>query len=113
MSSFNSVLHPPYEAQIDQRQAWHGGLVDVWLYYRAGEHGTMVLEQLDVDGQWTNRLVPFGEDVGKPTFSLPSSAIAAIGAAAAEMHPPDRAQGAHLADAIKVRDELLEIVKRP
>ncbi len=45
-----------------------------------------------------------------PTLVLPEDVLKALVAAGADALPPDRAQAAHLADTIKVRDQLLGLV---
>lgn len=47
----------------------------------------------------------------EPTVTLDEDTLAAIVAAGADILPPDRAQAAHLADAIQVRDRLLTMVE--
>lgn len=90
--------------------------VNVWVYQEGPPgSGIRIMEAFDVvDSEVQFRLRPptgEGELKSAPTFRWRRDFAEAFAAASAELLPPDRAQGAHLADAITVRDRLLKIVE--
>lgn len=82
--------------------------VKVWVTTDDHQLLLRVTDYVDpVSWRW-DQIKPGSEQL--PTMVLPEPVLAAIVVAGAEVLPPDRAQAAHLADAIKMRDALLELV---
>lgn len=99
---------PPGEWQVHIVEEWHRSSVSIWIYQRLGpEEGTNILGP-DLA---TVRQHPLGAPLSEPTMELPDVVSKPLAAALADVLPPDRAQGRHLDDAIKVRDRLLSLVE--
>lgn len=87
--------------------------VKVWVT-RGGEGRTSLLRVTDyvdpVSWRWDDIDAAVAGEERLPTLVLPEDVLKALVSAGADALPPDRAQAAHLADAIKVRDTLLGLV---
>lgn len=98
---------------------WPADTVDVWLYRGPLPGGTIDVLELEPPrhtgeiaggaGRWRATDAELG-DAGPPTLTLPTIALEALIEAASNLTPPNREQAAALADARKVRDELLSLV---
>ena len=97
----------PHGIRVHTEHDWVRGLTRVHLV--DGHH------LIVPDHPLTVQRVPLTEgpagEPARPLLELPDAYLAAIVAAAGDVLPPDRAQAAHLADTIAVRDRLLALVE--
>lgn len=91
--------------------AWRPGtdLMDIWIYRDTFAAGPR--QQVKVVGPDLFENVEVAEgDRPDPSLSLPSDLFGALITAGSDILPPSAATERHLADAIKVRDRLLDKV---
>jgi hypothetical protein len=88
---------------------WRPGtdLIDVWI--RQETFNGAVLLRMKPDGLWEWEKVEPAESIS-PTFTLPGDVFNALITEGADILPPSAATERHLADAIKVRDQLLALL---
>jgi hypothetical protein len=87
-------------------------LVDIWIYQDTPK-GRMYSVVVGEDTWEWRELAPEGAKAPAPSLTLQGDVFQALMAKGADILPPSAAGERHLADAIKVRDRLLDKVVPP
>lgn len=87
---------------------WRPGtdLQDIYLF-RDGYGGKRLQMVLTGPDTWENREIEESQKV-EPSLSLPGEVLSQLVQEAMHLLPPDQAQAKHLADAIAVRERILD-----
>ncbi len=92
--------------QVEIKQAPLRFGYDVYLYRNRPEGGATIY---NLDGSEREVVTPGTEP--EPSFHCDEQVLRGLVEAGSDVLPPDAAQAKHLADAVKVRDRLLDLVE--
>lgn len=95
----------PVQVRIEKPPMRFG--FDVYLFDHQSDGQTVVY---NLDGSVRETVAP-GSGVPEPSFHLDEQILAGLLREGSDVLPPSAAQAKHLADAVKVRDRLLDLVE--